>query len=238
MKILPAVLMITAALMLSQCRKSPVVPDGIVDFSVSYEVDGQELIFDTILYMNDAGNQYSVSRLEYLVSSFAFHHSDGNTILLDSIFYCNARTAPTNQWMAVGLPEGNYTGFSFYLGLQGEDNKSNSLPNTPGFNNMEWPEPMGGGYHFLKLEGHYLNDDGIQGFAMHLGENPNEIFVKIDYPFEVIDRVDIPLKMNINEWFTNPKTYDFEIDGNYSMGLGPPMQKLSQNGHNIFSIDQ
>jgi uncharacterized protein YwgA len=43
--------------------------------------------------------------------------------------------------------------------------------------------------------------------------------------------------MNINEWYANPAVYDFEVDGNYSMGLSAAMLKLSKNGKDVFSIN-
>ena len=36
---------------------------------------------------------------------------------------------------------------------------------------MAWPDVMGGGYHFLKLEGHYKKDSLLAGYAMHIGQN-------------------------------------------------------------------
>lgn len=40
--------------------------------------------------------------------------------------------------------------------------------------------------------------------------------------------------MNLNEWFRNPFIYDFNIDGNYSMGSSAAMAKLKANGVDIF----
>jgi hypothetical protein len=45
--------------------------------------------------------------------------------------------------------------------------------------NMAWPTAMGGGYHFLKMEGHYLDSlNTNQGYAIHIGKNENLMPVK------------------------------------------------------------
>ena len=49
---------------------------------------------------------------------------------------------------------------------------------------MAWPTAMGGGYHFMKVEGHYLDTSNtIQGFAIHLGKNNNLVNVLINQYF-------------------------------------------------------
>jgi hypothetical protein len=118
-------------------------------------------------------------------------------------------------------------------------NISNSLDNTPENINMQWPEVIGGGYHFLKFEGRYLDSANInQGFTMHIGTNDMPIqHQKIAINVEVVESVsaELELKMNINEWFKNPYTYDFNKDGNYTMAIPELMVLLKNNGYDTFT---
>jgi hypothetical protein len=103
---------------------------------------------------------------------------------------------------------------------------------------MYWPDEMGGGYHFLKFEGNYLNSDNkTKGFALHLGTNPLLIkHQKINQVIQLNKNISdtIELNMNINKWFDGETTYNFLVDGNYSMGIISLMQKLQSNGKAVF----
>lgn len=224
----------------SSCKKDVIKPKpGSIKFAMEYVVDNNSLLFDTILYTNAAGNKYSVNHLEYFLSGFTFNKSDGSSHKSTSVFYINAQKPLTNSISIDNLPQGSYSSISFYLGLDSNTNKTNFLPNTLDNINMAWPDAMGGGYHFMKMEGYFLNKAGSQkdGYAMHLGRNNNLVKIDLNVPLIITDDVQTKiLTMNINEWYKNPAVYDFETDGNYSMGLPNAMSKLTQNGKDVFTI--
>lgn len=93
---------------------------------------------------------------------------------------------------------------------------------------MEWPQLMGGGYHFLKLEGNYIDNSATYGYAMHLGTNNCLIPIKLFSPIHISNdaKTKLKLKMNINEWFKNPHLFDFNLDANNIMGDSINMKKL------------
>ncbi|MBA3900642.1 MAG: hypothetical protein H0X62_10600, partial [Bacteroidetes bacterium] len=99
------------------------------------------------------------------------------------------------------------------------------------------PEQMGGGYHFLKLEGRFQADNKVLGYAIHLGNNENLVNCKVLHSFDVkLKYQEVNMEMNLNEWYRNPNVYDFNKDGNYSMSLMPAMKKISENGATVFTI--
>ncbi len=105
---------------------------------------------------------------------------------------------------------------------------------------MIWPVEMGGGYHFTKLEGRYkLPGNGNCGYAVHLGTNNmlmlhNKLDVSLGLKANSSDT--LFLTMNINEWFTNPNTYNFLVQGNYTMGNDTLMLMLKENAKDLFKI--
>lgn len=205
---------------------------------VAYFVDANQLEFDRLNYFNDAGNHYSVSRLEYYISDIRFLKADEVKFLDAGIHYVNARIAAANSFSLHDIPEGDYDCIALTIGLNPENNVSNSLPNTSENNNMAWPETMGGGYHFMKLEGHFTDSTGTAGYAMHLGKNGNAVSVKLtglNFSVKNGSAIVISLRMNLNEWFRNPSIYDFNTDGNYSMSSMMAMQKLAANGKDVFT---
>ncbi len=135
------------------------------------------------------------------------------------------------------IPVGIYSSVTFYIGLDSLTNKTGILPNSLENINMAWPDMMGGGYHFMKMEGHFLDSTNtINGYAMHLGKNPNLVTININKQINLKINQEKKLIMNINEWYKHPLIYDFNVDGNYSMSVMSAMMKLSKNGKDVFTI--
>ncbi len=232
-----------AILLVAGCSKDndeqpvPNGPTAGATAKVQFTVDGTDLMFDTIRYANAAGNPYSVSRLQFYLSGFVFEASDGSTYRPDDVFYVDARVSSTYSLSFPDFPFGTYTRVTCYVGLDSVHNQTGSLPATVENENMAWPEPMGGGYHFMKLEGNFTDQGSTYGFAMHMGMNGFYATCQMVHTFSVSASNQVMvMEMNINEWFVNPYIYDFNTDGNYSMGNMTAMGKLSANGADVFTI--
>ena len=241
MKILKLYLISIFALILAKCKDDPVInKTGKINFEISYNIDGDTLKRDTIIYTNSSGNKYSVNHFEYYLSGFTFYKNDGSSYKSDDVFYINIKKPLSNKLNIENIPTGDYKSLTYYIGLDSFKNKTNSLPNTIENINMAWPDAMGGGYHFIKLEGYFLDKTGTKqdGYAMHLGTNSNLIKIELNHSFQITSStINKKLIANINEWFKNPANYDFDIDGNYSMGVKGAMSKLAQNGKDLFKIE-
>ena len=227
--------------MFAACKKdeteTPQPAAPVWNATVNFKVDNSALLFDTILYTNDAGNNYSVSRLQFYLSGFEFENQTGTTYMTDDVFYIDAITGTNTKLNFNNIPFGNYKRVKFYIGLDSANNITNALPNTVENQQMAWPDFMGGGYHFMKFEGSFLYNSSTWGFAMHLGKNQNLVTVELNNAFDVKSVSDtLNFTMNLNEWFRNPLVYDFNIDGNYSMNDDTAMSKLSLNGSDVFIV--
>lgn len=223
---------------LTGCKKSSSSEDEQpATMELSFSVDNSILEFNTIKYLNAAGNNFSVSKLHCYLSNFQIENSDGTIYHFDDIIYVEASSAKSLSNFS-SLPLGNYRRISFLIGLDSAHNTEHALPHTVENDNMAWPASMGGGYHFIKLEGNFINASQTFGYAMHLGLNRNCVAINISKQFTITSESNtIQLNMNINEWFKNPMIYDFNIDGNYSMSDSTAMAKLSQNGADVFTIN-
>lgn len=227
---------------LASCRKDttesplPVVTSGNLNITMAYRFDSSMLQTDTIKYKNAAGYKMSITRLQYYLSNFKFLNSDGSTYSFNQVCYLDAKDPNFSNIKFIGVPLGNYKGLSFTIGLDTSINKTYYLPATVENNNMEWPPAMGGGYHFMKLEGYFVDTSGTWGYNMHLGSNGTAVAVSLaNKPFSITETTsNIQLKMNISEWFKNPSVYDFNIDGVFSMGNMAAMLKLKNNGSDVF----
>ena len=213
-----------------------------VTFEVEHKVGSESLAFDEILFVNEAANSYSVETLKYFLSDITLHEEDGSTVLLKDVQYVDARELSTLSFAGMTqLAKGTYTKISLVFGLNESRNVSGDFPNTPE-NAMEWPEPMGGGYHYMKLEGKYEVDGETFNYNTHTGATmgvPYHVEIDIeDFRLKTDgDDVTITLTMDLNKWYSTPNVYNFETFGQAIMGNPTAQETLSQNGYNVFTAD-
>jgi hypothetical protein len=218
------------------CKKNH-IDSADLQLKLTYRIDNKQLEFDTMKYLCDAGYDYEITRLNYYLSGFVFRMQDGSSYSSNRVFYIDARQSSMNTLSFEKFPSGTCTQINFCVGLDSVKNQTDSLPMTFDNINMGWPDMMGGGYHFMKLEGHYRDSSINYGFAMHLGKNKNLVQITVSNPMIVRDgnAAEATLSMNINEWLRNPLIYDFRTDGSYSMNNDTAMHKLCTNGTDIFN---
>lgn len=230
----PILLAIASLWLLSGCKEDK--PTYHLTLTPHYHVDGEELVLDTIIYQNAAGNPYSVNRLRYYLSDFRCIKANGTEIRIDDgAYFMDARVGSTIQLNEV--PPGSYEQFSFTFGIPTAQNIYGNLPNDADNVGMVWPEQMGGGYHFMKFEGYFNSSSGINGFAIHVGNNACAAIITISTPFEITEDGNMTLGLNLNEILTGPNTFDMD-SSNYTMGIMPAMLKISENMHNVFTIEK
>ena len=227
---------------LFSCKKDatdsvdPTPTTSNVKVQITYNVDGEAVLFDTVRYTTPSGLPFSVVTVNYFLSNIYLIKSDSSNVKLADYFYGDGRDI-TSSLDVSSIAVGNYIGIKFNIGVDSAHNVVDGLPATVDYNNMIWPEALGGGYHFLKFEGYFTDAGSNYGYAMHLGKNPNLVPVVLYHSISVSGTTSvINLKMNLNEWLKNPSIYDFNTDGNYSMMNDAAMQKLSENGTDVFSF--
>lgn len=230
--------MISVVLGLNSCKPEVSTPEtSTLTISLTHLVDSNDLVSNDLIHKNAAGYMYSVSRLEYYLSNFILINKAGQEHRIHATQYINFRDSATHSFTLEHLELNSYTQIQFNFGLRPSENISNSLPNTAENVGMAWPEPMGGGYHFMKFEGKYRDTSKLKGFAIHLGTNVCELAVELPITITIDQEENrLEIEMNVNEWMTNPHDYDFEVHGYYTMGDTALMQMVRDNGKTAFKI--
>ncbi len=221
------------------CKKNDnFFPEKIkLTIKLNHVIDGNLLVFDTLVFFNEAGNNYEITRLEYYISNIKLHSDFLGDYESNDIIYVDAANPESCSFTLNNVPSGKYNSISYTIGIDSIRNVSYYLPNTNENIGMAWPDGMGGGYHFLKLEGHYLYNTVSTGFAIHLGSNPFQVNGSLSQEFMLgYNPYQIRMEMNVNEWFKNPITYNLQTDGNYTMGSALLMNKIRVNGHDVFTL--
>lgn len=220
---------------------------GGLHILVSHEVDGQPLVTDTLCYVNEAGNHYLVNEVQWFISKVRIQNEQGEWHSFGDSFYIDTDLPESWTLKSSELPVGHYTALQFTFGFSNEDNLSGRFSDPPE-SNMFWPDELGGGYHYMKLNGKYLNADSLLApMAIHLGIGQNaDLSTFYDNSFIVESPIDLSLTegqdmtlqltMNIDQWFSDPNCYDIITYGSAIMQNQEAQQILKENGHNVFSI--
>jgi hypothetical protein len=247
------------------CKKpqenSPTLETGHISFKFTHVVDGQPLQKDSMMYTNAAGNPYEVDQLMYFISDVTLHKSDGTKKVIDDwkdINYVDIDIPSTLTWNVYdSIPVGTYDSISFTFGISEAKNQSFMFVNPPE-SNMMWPDVLGGGYHYMMLNGKWQDSiNQIENFNFHLGigqlyksnatNNVDSIYAFVQNYFNVTlpsssftitegATRHIEIVMNIDSWFKTPNVFDFNYWGQNIMQIQPAMQMVKENGHDVFSV--
>jgi hypothetical protein len=238
-----------------------VAETGHISFKFTHIVGGQPLQTDTMMYVNAAGNPYSIYDLRYFISDVTLHKSDGTKKIIDDwkdIDYIDISIPFTLTWDVYdSIPVGTYDSISFTFGISAAKNKSFMFINPPE-SNMAWPDVLGGGYHYMMINGKWKDSiNQIENFNFHLGigqlyksnatDCVDSIYAFVQNYFNVTlsnssftitegTTRHIEIIMNIDSWFKTPHTFDFNYWGGNIMENQPAMQMAKENGSDVFSI--
>lgn len=161
----------------------------------SFEVAGRPVT-------NAAGQELQVTRLAGLVSGLVLHRADGATIRLDGQAggFDAGRGRLTLPWS--GVPEGDYVGLEFEVGLPEALNRSDpgrwpaGHALNPLVNGLHWS--WQGGYVFLALEGRWREGAGERrGFSYHLATDARRMPVRFRADFTVAGPTEIRLAFDL-----------------------------------------
>jgi len=206
--------------------------------------------FNTLNYTNVKGNLLSIERLRYLISDIEFTKTNGETILLEGYNLVDV----TNQTNLSFTPyqkilTGTYSNVSFVFGFVNEKNIDGAYNDL---NALSWNVPLmlGGGYHYMQLDGKFLNSNNeSQGYNYHAiraadnpGPNPTfpqDTFFRVNLgAITIAADTEISVAMHIEEWFKNPYSWDLNVYNQMLMPNSEAQILMYQNGQNVFSIDR
>jgi len=228
------------------------VPQNVnATFNFSHNWDGISVTstnFNTIQYINANGEEMSIEKLRHLISNVTFHKSNGETIVIDGYNLIDVTNDSGLVYAPdIDIPTGSYENVSFTFGFNNDDNYNN---NYPDLNSASWnvPDMMGGGYHYMQLEGKFINDADVEiGYAYHTIRAVNmtnapdllfqDTFFTVDLgAVNVSNNISFNIEMNIAEWFKNPNQWNLNILNNMLMPNFDAQVMMYENGQNAFSL--
>ena len=226
------------------------IAESNVSFNFTQSFDGEAITidqFNDISFTNENGEQLSINRLRYLITDIVLTDGNGiDTVVSDFNFVDVGASSGATLDALTRFNEGDYT-LSMRFGFSDEDNIDGAYPDL---NAASWsvPGPLGGGYHYMQLEGMYINDESVTtNYQYHTisavqnpGENPEvtNTSIAIDLGTITIEGTTtiIEVDMNIAEWFKNPNTWDLNELFTVLMPNFDAQIMMNQNGQNVFSL--
>ncbi|MEI6347516.1 MAG: MbnP family protein [Bacteroidota bacterium] len=264
-----ALLLMTILVFIVSCKKDPItevpVPleKGKLKIEFSHAMGNDSLILNSNQYINEAGNNLEIVDLMYFISDVTLFIHDNSPKLITDITACHYvdLSKPTTLiWNILdSIPKGNVDSVSFIFGLNEQRNHSFAFVNPPE-SNMAWPDILGGGYHYMMMNGTWTDAQQIQqpfNFHMGIGQlysdtityNTNSItgyvqnYFKITLPTPMLtisanNTSILKIKMNILSWFTTPHIWDFNVMGGSVMQNQRALNIIKENGFDVFSVVQ
>ncbi len=255
-----------ALIILSSCKKDkPIeeieIENGKIKINFLHTINNQPIQLNTNIYINEAGNHYEISDLMYFISDLTLYPHNGNSILIDdwkAIHYIDIHIPTTLIWEVYDkIPTGLIDSISFIFGLNESRNQPFIFVNPPE-SNMFWPQILGGGYHYMMINGKWINqNDTVYPFNFHIGIGQNytdtinfntstitgfvQNYFKVTLPtsnFTISKNVttNITLNMAVESWFKTPHIWDFNYWGGDVMQKQRALQTIKENGADVFSV--
>ena len=238
--------LVLAAIIAISCTKP--TSHGNMSVSVNYSVNGKPLITDSLCYHNEARNEFMITEIQWFISKMELQNEQGEWIALEPrIFYIDTNIPESQTINITSIPVGTYKALRFIFGLDEEYNHT-GLFSDPPESEMFWPDVLGGGYHYMKLNGKYVNEEGLLApVAIHLGIGQNadhsefyQNYFTVELPIDITiaesTENQLDLTMVIDNWFRNPNLYDFNEFGSAIMQNQAAQQLLKENGKDVFKI--
>ena len=208
-----------------------------LDIHFTQTVNGEPLILNEMIYTNEGNDNYSIQTLRYLISDIILHTDNGTSSLLDEVHFIDISIDSTLTLKIAEMNDNDYISISFTMGLDSSKNITNLFLNENFFPSFSWPEFLGGGYHYMQLEGDF--NTILQGYATHTGAtNGIDYSFNKNFPIEknIMSGDSIVINMEINNWYANPHIINLSSDG--IMGNENTQILLQENGEaDVFSVN-
>jgi len=199
--------------------------------------------YNALNLTNANGEMLNIDRIRYLISRIELVNTSGFSYILKDYNLTDLSDINTYKFNGnLAIPTGTYT-----LKLVWGFNEVDNLGEYPELNtaSWNWPDMLGGGYHFLQFDGFYNVDTASSSpFNFHNGtakvsdgvfeqnfatiELPNEIFVE--------QNTTIQLNFDIAELFKNPNTWDLNVLDTPLMPNYNAQKMMQENVQSVFSI--
>lgn len=224
----------------SSAQSKPVLE---VEITPRFEAEAVEL--GIMARTNAAGQVFSVTRLDMLLSGVALRRSDGLWIEATNNLAFISLDEKRNKLKITGLPPGRYDRLSFRVGLEEKVNHADPAqypaghPLNPNLNGLHWG--WQGGYVFLAFEGRWRSKDGeTGGYSYHLGNDFMLTTVEMPLELDFQESCTVGASLHLNRLLGGlPQlVFDEENSVTHARAGDPLALRLQKQLRDAFSVNK
>lgn len=254
-------LFVSVLVFAASCKKDSTTPEfsstdkGGIGIEFDNVAGNEDLVLNTGVYTNAAGETYSITKFNYYISNIVLHNENGTDYTVpkdDSYFLIQESDESTHVVELSDVPAGNYTGITFTVGVDSlkctapVEERTGVLDPAAGGADMYWG--WNSGYIFLKMEGtstasemgdFYYHIGGFGGYSSATINNIKTISLTIPGGVSATVRKDITPDMHL---FVDAKkvldgTTNVSIAANSMVMFADYSVNIANNYANMFKID-
>lgn len=161
------------------CKKNnDTLSDTPGELSIEFDniAGDKNLQLNTGVYTNAAGEQFSISVLQYFISNIKLKKSDGTEYVVpqDSSYFMINESDEESQSVELKVPQGDYTSLTFTVGVDSlrstmDISKRTGVLDPANYTDHGMYWGWNSGYIFLKMEGKSAVAPGDGTFRYHIG---------------------------------------------------------------------
>lgn len=175
----------------------------VLTLEVTQRFDADPIKLGVMELTNAAGQSFSVTRLDMLVSGVSLLRTDGIWIdATESTAFLSLEQKRTKIEVR-GMSPGRYDGLRLRVGLDAKVNHADPAqyaphhPLNPNLNGLHWG--WQGGYVFLALEGRWRSADGkTGGYSYHLGNDFMLTMIELPLRVDLTTSQTVPVSFHLN----------------------------------------
>jgi hypothetical protein len=241
------------ALLLSGCPRKE--ETSSLELDMVFWFDGAAVKFGEEIYTNAAGEPIRIDEAKCFISEVALVGQDGKLcpiVASEGIHYFDNTLPSTLLWHITDpLETGDYKALRFRFGLADNQNITGRFPNPPE-TNFAWPAALGGGYHYMQINGKWWSGGEEKPLTLHTGRGQlrdsadnitgfmdNSFWVELPltrFTIQPNQNQSLTLTMDIARWFDTPNLYNIAHYGSAIMQNQEAQRILRENGKNAFFI--
>lgn len=240
----------------SSCKKNPPPPDIIppekgllLNFTGMF--NGTPIEYKTGEYTRENGEIMRISNWGMIWSKVNLVKTNDSLVLLgDGYLYVDFVGGKTKVYFE-NAPAGDYKGISFQLGLDSAINHGDPTvwgathPLNGAYTGLHWGWAQG--YIFQALDGNFKTSSAApswNGMTLHTAGDgfTKDFFMPKVFSLSPNSKKTAEVEAWVDEFFKNPKTLSFAIDGASSHSVGTKevilMNKILDNAGDVFRIKE
>lgn len=208
-------------------------------------VNRNKIVLNDSIYINPFGEKYNITKLRYYISNISIDNIYKNSVEING-YHLIDESKPESQIINLSLPEGNYNGIGFLIGVDSLHNVSGAqTDDLDPAKDMFWT--WNSGYVMAKMEGNSPASKLVNNkFEYHIGgfSGPYNVLKKIhlnftenSFHFNEGKSYTIIIDADINTWWQSVHNIKIAEHANIT-SPGANAKNMSDNYTNMFHLEK